>query len=48
METPEVVQTLVAAGNEIVTGTPEAFAKQVRDDGARWGKVVRDIGLSPN
>ena len=48
METPEVVQTLVAAGNEIVTGSPEAFAKQVREDGARWSKVVRDIGLSPN
>jgi tripartite-type tricarboxylate transporter receptor subunit TctC len=48
MEMPEVVQTLVAAGNEIVTGTPEAFARQVREDGARWGKVVRDIGLSPN
>ena len=48
METPEVVQTLVAAGNEIVTGSPEAFARQVREDGARWSKVVRDIGLSPN
>lgn len=48
METPDVVQTLLTAGNEIVTGTPEALARQVRDDGARWGKLVREIGLSPN
>jgi tripartite-type tricarboxylate transporter receptor subunit TctC len=48
MEMPDVVQTLVAAGNEIITGTPEAFGKQVREDGARWGKVVRELGLSPN
>ncbi len=48
MEMPDVVQTLVNAGNEIVTGTPEAFAKQVRDDIERWGKVVRDTGITPN
>jgi tripartite-type tricarboxylate transporter receptor subunit TctC len=48
MEMPDVVQTLVAAGNEIITGTPEAFARQVRDDGARWSKVVRELGLAPN
>jgi len=48
MEMPDVVQTLVNAGNEIVTGTPEAFAKQVREDIERWSKVVRDTGISPN
>jgi len=48
MEMPDVVQTLVNAGNEIVTGTPEAFAKQVRDDIERWGKVVRESGITPN
>ena len=48
MEMPEVVQTLVNAGNEIVTGTPEAFGRQVRDDIERWGKVVRETGITPN
>jgi tripartite-type tricarboxylate transporter receptor subunit TctC len=48
MEMPDVVQTLVNAGNEIVTGTPEAFAKQVREDIERWSKVVRDTGITPN
>ena len=48
MEMPDVVQNLVNAGNEIVTGTPEAFAKQVRDDIERWAKVVREAGITPN
>ena len=48
MEMPDVVQTLVNAGNEIVTGTPEAFAKQVAEDIERWSKVVRDSGITPN
>jgi tripartite-type tricarboxylate transporter receptor subunit TctC len=48
MEMPDVVQTLVSAGNEIVTGTPEAFAKQVREDIDRWSKVVRETGITPN
>jgi tripartite-type tricarboxylate transporter receptor subunit TctC len=48
METPEIVQTLVAAGNELVTGSPEDFGKKVRDDGERWGKVVRELKLAPN
>jgi tripartite-type tricarboxylate transporter receptor subunit TctC len=48
MGMPEVVQTLVNAGNEIVTGTPEAFAKQVRDDIERWARVVRETGITPN
>ena len=48
MEMPDVVQTLVNAGNEIVTGTPEAFGQQVREDIERWGKVVRETGITPN
>jgi len=48
MALPDVVQTLVNAGNEIVTGTPEAFAGLVRDDIERWGKVVRETGVTSN
>ena len=48
LEAPEVVQKLVSTGSEIVTGTPEAFAKLVRDDIERWAKVVRDAGMVPN
>jgi tripartite-type tricarboxylate transporter receptor subunit TctC len=48
VETPEVAQTMLNAGHEPATGTPEALARQVREDGARWGKVVRELGLSPS
>lgn len=48
LSAPEVVQKLVSTGSEIVTGTPEAFAKQVQDDIERWAKVVRDAGITPN
>ena len=48
VETPEVTQTMLNAGHEPATGTAEEFGRKVREDGARWGKVVRDIGLSPH
>lgn len=48
LEMPDVVQTLVAAGNEIVTGTPEDFARQVREDIERWARVVRETGITAN
>jgi len=48
MALPDVVQTLVNAGNEIVTGTPEAFAARVREDIERWSRVVRETGITAN
>jgi tripartite-type tricarboxylate transporter receptor subunit TctC len=29
-------------GAEIVAGTPQALARVVRDDQAKWGKVIRE------
>ena len=48
LEMPEVVRTLVEAGNEIVTGTPEAFGRQVQGDIERWSRVVRAAGITAN
>ncbi len=48
LDAPEVAQKLASTGSEIATGTAEAFAKLVRDDIERWGKVVRDAGITPN
>ncbi|MFF7399911.1 Bug family tripartite tricarboxylate transporter substrate binding protein [Achromobacter sp. NPDC008082] len=31
-------------GARVLTGTPEDFAKLIRDDRARWGKIVKDSG----
>ena len=35
-----------SAGFETVSSTPERFAEFLRQDIARWGKVVRDANLS--
>ena len=43
---PDVVATLTAAGNEIVTGTPEAFGRMVQADIERWSRVVREAGIT--
>lgn len=41
---PEVKERLANQGMEPAHTTPEAFAKAIRDDSARWGKVVQSSG----
>jgi tripartite-type tricarboxylate transporter receptor subunit TctC len=41
---PDVVERLGAMGVEIVGSTPEEFARVIRADVVKWGKVVRDSG----
>ena len=43
--TPEMRDQLASQGLIPNTNTPEQFAKMVRDDHARWAKVVRDAGI---
>jgi tripartite-type tricarboxylate transporter receptor subunit TctC len=45
MNSPEVKARLVPQGMDIATGSPEALAQIVREDHARWGKVIRDAGI---
>jgi tripartite-type tricarboxylate transporter receptor subunit TctC len=45
LSAPEIKASLSAQGLELVTGTPEALASIVRDDYARWGKVIREAGI---
>ena len=46
--TPEVRKALIAAGNDVATTTPAAFAKIVSDDVERWGRVIREAGIQAN
>jgi tripartite-type tricarboxylate transporter receptor subunit TctC len=32
-------------GNEPLTGTPEQFAKFIREERAKWAKVVKEAGI---
>ena len=42
---PAVRDQLLKMGFEIVPNTPEQYAAFLKDEHARWGKVVRDLGL---
>jgi tripartite-type tricarboxylate transporter receptor subunit TctC len=45
---PDMVERYAAQAAEIYTTTPEQFATIVRNDFAKWSKVVKDIGLRGN
>jgi len=45
LQLPEVRSNLAAQGIEPTTSTPEALAQIIRDDHARWGKVIRDANI---
>jgi tripartite-type tricarboxylate transporter receptor subunit TctC len=47
MQLPDVSDKLVGAGLIVVAETPEYFAKLIRSDYAKYGKLVRDIGYQP-
>lgn len=43
----EAKARLAALGGDVATGTPAAFAAHIKTERAKWGKVIRDIGLKP-
>lgn len=45
LQLPEIKNNLVAQGIEPATSTPEALSNIIRDDYARWGKVIRDADI---
>jgi tripartite-type tricarboxylate transporter receptor subunit TctC len=42
---PEIKTSLAAQGLELATGTPDALATIVREDYARWGRVIREANI---
>jgi tripartite-type tricarboxylate transporter receptor subunit TctC len=47
MKSPDVSEKLVAAGLIIVTEPPEFFAALLKSDFDKYGKLVKDIGFTP-
>ena len=43
--TPEFKQRLITVGAEAVGSTPEACAQVIRDEIAKWTKLVKDTGI---
>jgi tripartite-type tricarboxylate transporter receptor subunit TctC len=42
---PEVKQKTIALGAEASGDTPEQFARFIREDQAKWGKLIREKGI---
>lgn len=47
MSSPDAAEKMSAGGLTVVTGPPEYFGEVMRNDYARFGKLVRDIGFQP-
>jgi tripartite-type tricarboxylate transporter receptor subunit TctC len=45
---PEVTAVLLQEGGEIVPTTPEAFGAVIRNEYAKWRKVVKQAGVTPD
>lgn len=45
LEEPAVKEQLAKMGADASPSTPEAFGKQIRDDSAKWAKVIKDQGI---
>jgi tripartite-type tricarboxylate transporter receptor subunit TctC len=43
---PEVIERLRGFGAEPVGGSRESFARAIAEDWARWGAVVREVGIA--
>jgi tripartite-type tricarboxylate transporter receptor subunit TctC len=45
IDAPDVKARLAPLGVDVVTSSPQAMAKLVREDYARWGKIVKAAGI---
>jgi tripartite-type tricarboxylate transporter receptor subunit TctC len=45
LNAPELKARLGAQGIELVTNPPAEFARFVRDDNAKWGKIIKEAGI---
>lgn len=45
LQMPDIKNNLAAQGIEAITSTPEALSTIIRDDYARWGKVIREADI---
>jgi tripartite-type tricarboxylate transporter receptor subunit TctC len=43
---PETEQLIMAQGLEIWTNTPDAFAAYIRNEVAKWAKVIKEAGIT--
>ena len=47
LQMPDVKEKFAAQGVDVIGSTPEQFAAHLQEQSAKWGKVVRDAGVTP-
>ena len=45
LKTPEMRDKMFGLGTEVVANTPEQFAQYIRDETAKWSKIVKAAGI---
>ena len=45
LNTPEVKARLAPQGIEVATNSPAEYTKLIREENARWGKIIRQAGI---
>ena len=47
LQAPSVKEAFARVAAEPVGGAPDVFAKQLREDVEKWGKVIATAGIKP-
>lgn len=45
LKTPEMREKMAGLGTEIVANSPDQFAQYLREETAKWSKIVKDAGI---
>lgn len=45
LRTPEMKEKMFGLGTEVVANSPEQFAQYLREETAKWSKIVKDAGI---
>jgi len=48
MALPDVRQRIMEMGADIIVSSPQQFTAQIRNEVAKWGKVIKDANISVN
>lgn len=46
LDMPDVQSRIAAIGGEVTGGPPARFAQHLRDEAVKWGRVVREAGIT--
>ena len=45
LKTPEIREKMTGLGTDVVANSPEQFAQYLREETAKWSKIVKDAGI---